>query len=127
MISLWFSIPAVEALPLMNESLPIEISVQQVRQLMDSRVDFVLLDCREPAEHRWCHLDGSRLMPLGQIPEQAGSLGDTGQRIVVYCHHGIRSLRAARWLRKQGFAQVQSMAGGIEAWACEIDPAVPRY
>jgi rhodanese-related sulfurtransferase len=49
------------------------------------------------------------------------------RRIVVHCHHGGRSLRVANWLRGQGFEQAQSMAGGIDAWSTEIDPAVPRY
>ncbi|MGI9519132.1 MAG: rhodanese-like domain-containing protein [Pirellulaceae bacterium] len=111
----------------MDEAVPIEISVEQVKQLMDADDEFLLVDCREPHEYQWCHLDGSQLVPLGQIPEQAGSLGQPDRRIVIYCHHGIRSLRVAHWLRQQGFVQAQSMAGGIDEWSCEIDPAVPRY
>ena len=111
----------------MDESTPIEIHVAEVKQLMDGDAEMFLLDCREPHEYQWCHLNGAQLIPLGQIPDRTGSLGDPQGRIVVYCHHGIRSLRVAHWLRQQGFSRAQSMAGGIEQWSCEIDPAVPRY
>jgi rhodanese-related sulfurtransferase len=62
------------------------------------------------------------------LPERLADLEPhRGSRIVVHCHHGVRSLRVARFLRERGFAQAQSMAGGIEAWSLEIDPATPRY
>ena len=68
------------------------------------------------------------LIPMRTIPERLADLEPhRSGRIVVHCHHGVRSLRVARFLRERGFAIAQSMAGGIEAWAVEIDPAMPRY
>ena len=70
----------------------------------------------------------SLLIPMRTIPERLAELEPRrGDRIVVHCHHGVRSLRVARFLRERGFVNAQSMTGGIEAWALELDPATPRY
>lgn len=87
---------------------------------------FTLVDCREADEWEVCRIDGARLVPLSQFAELAPRQLSPKTPIVVYCHHGMRSLRAANWLRQKGF-QAWSLAGGIEAWSVEIDPAVPRY
>ena len=65
-------------------------------------------------------------MPLGTLPASLALFEEAGE-IVVYCHHGVRSLNAVAWLRAQGIEGARSMAGGIERWSAEVDPAVPRY
>lgn len=108
--------------------LPIDIDVQTVKQLLGQPDSFLLLDCREPAEYETARIEGSQLIPMRDIPQRVKELEPYRQgRIVVHCHHGGRSLRVTNWLRQQGFTNVQNMAGGIDAWSQEIDPAVPRY
>lgn len=91
----------------------------------------LLLDCREPDEFAFCRIDGATLLPLGELERRADELeDDEGRRdrpIVVYCHHGRRSLRAAALLRALGFTDVRSMAGGIDLWSQRVDDQVPRY
>jgi rhodanese-related sulfurtransferase len=107
---------------------PLEISVHDVRQLADADEDFLLLDCREPEEHAIASIQGARLLPMSEISERVGELaGNENRRVVVHCHLGGRSLRVAMWLRQQGFSRAQSMAGGIDQWAAEIEPGMPRY
>ncbi|MCA8997034.1 MAG: rhodanese [Planctomycetaceae bacterium] len=108
--------------------LPIEISCEDVHALRNSRSEFLLLDCRELFEHKTARIDGAQLLPMSEIQDRADELEPhREQRIIVHCHHGGRSLRVAQWLLAQGFSQVQSMAGGIDAWSQQIDDSVPRY
>ncbi|MHB1794366.1 MAG: rhodanese-like domain-containing protein [Acidobacteriaceae bacterium] len=88
---------------------------------------FCLLDVREPWEAGVCLLPGSRLIPMGELSSRAHRELDPDAHIVVYCHHGMRSLSVVLWLRQQGFEQAQSLAGGIEAWARSVDPSMARY
>jgi rhodanese-related sulfurtransferase len=112
----------------MNEDLlaNIEITPCEVKDLLarDDKVLFV--DVREPWEYQTTHIEGSVLIPLGQIPSNLARL-ENAEQLVLFCHHGIRSLDAAAWLRAQGVESARSMAGGIERWSTEIDPSVPRY
>ncbi|MGF1451002.1 MAG: ThiF family adenylyltransferase [Opitutales bacterium] len=102
---------------------PWEIDVHEaVRRAPES----VLLDVREPVEWEIAHLADARLFPLGQLAARVPEL-PRETPLIVYCHHGMRSLQATRRLREQGFTHAQSMAGGIDAWSREIDPAMPRY
>ncbi len=87
---------------------------------------FTLLDVREPAELAISRLDGATHIPMGVLPVRAHEL-DAARPVVVFCHHGVRSLQAARWLRANGFTDVRDLEGGIEAWSRDVDPAVPRY
>ena len=106
----------------------IEIDVHAVRALQAKAESFLLLDCREPDEHAIARLEGAVLIPMRTIAERLTELEPhRTTRIVVHCHHGVRSLRVARFLRERGFAAAQSMAGGIDAWSLEVDPATPRY
>ena len=74
------------------------------------------------------HIAAARLLPMSEIQDRIGELEPYRERhIVVHCHRGGRSMRVTKWLRDQGFTNVQNMAGGIEQWSLEIDPAVPRY
>ncbi|MGD9723081.1 MAG: rhodanese-like domain-containing protein [Pirellulales bacterium] len=109
------------------DELPWEIDCQSVQAQLGT-ADFVLLDCREPEEHATVHIAEATLVPMSQIAARLAELEPYRQRrIAVHCHHGGRSLRVAQWLREQGFAGAQSMAGGIDRWSVEIDPALPRY
>ena len=112
----------------MSQEVPLEISCQDVRVRQQAGAEALLIDCREPDEYATASIAGARLLPMGEIPDRLIELeAYREQPIAVHCHHGGRSLRVARWLREQGFAQAQSMAGGIDQWSQEIDPSVPRY
>lgn len=112
----------------MSTETPLEVTVQQVQQLRDAGARFLLIDCREEDEYQIARIDGATLLPMSQLAGRVDELAPHRQeQIVVHCHHGGRSLRVARWLRGQGFSHAQSMAGGIDQWSSEIDPAVPRY
>jgi len=102
-----------------------EIQPEQVKQLPAD--NFTLLDCREPWEHQTAHIEGALLIPMNDIPTRAHQELDPDAHIVVYCHHGVRSLNVTNWLRQQGFEKVQSMRGGIDAWSRSVDPKVPLY
>jgi adenylyltransferase/sulfurtransferase len=87
-----------------------------------------LLDVREADEHDFAKIDGSRLVPLRELPDRLHELKGWQEReVVVYCHHGMRSLRAAQFLAAEGFRQVSNLTGGIDRWAVEVDPTVKRY
>ncbi len=86
----------------------------------------VLLDVREPNEFEYCRIDGSIPMPMASVPARCGEL-DASAPVVVICHHGGRSMQVAMFLERQGFGEVINLAGGVAAWAGEVDPAMPRY
>jgi len=86
-----------------------------------------LLDVREGWETSAVGFPGAHAMPMGEVPARAFNELDPDQRIVVICHHGVRSLNVANWLRNQGFEHAQSLRGGIDAWSRDVDPAVMRY
>jgi len=86
-----------------------------------------IVDVREPWEFATARIEGSLEMPMGDVPARANQELDPDERIVVVCHHGIRSMNVTVWLRQQGFEQAQSLRGGIDAWSAEVDPAVNRY
>jgi len=104
----------------------VEITALELRRERDRRPDLVLLDVREPREADIAHIDGARNIPLRELPGRLAELSGHGE-IVTLCHHGPRSLKAREILRGAGFANVRSLAGGIDAWAREVDPEVPRY
>jgi adenylyltransferase/sulfurtransferase len=100
--------------------------VEVARDLMAAEPGLVLLDVREPEELAICRMGATHHIPLGQLGERWGEL-PKDRRILIHCHHGGRSLRATHFLRSKGLEAVSNVAGGIEAWACRIDPEVPRY
>jgi rhodanese-related sulfurtransferase len=85
------------------------------------------IDVREPWEVTTAQIEGSLLMPMGDVPGRAHQELDPDEHVVVFCHAGVRSMNVTVWLRNQGFEQAQSMRGGIDAWSREVDPSVPRY
>lgn len=112
---------------------PMEVDVRTVDLWLDpdsesARSDLALIDCREPSEAEIVKIEGAYLLPLSQIASRLEELQQfRGKHIVVHCHHGGRSLRLAHWLRENGFPDAQSMAGGVDAWAIEIEPGLARY
>ncbi len=111
---------------------PLEITPAALKRRLDAREPgLILVDCRRPDEYAICRINGSRLIPLADIVARAEDLEtDDGGRsapIVVHCHMGVRSMKATLALRELGFPNVQSLAGGIDAWSIQIDPTVPRY
>jgi rhodanese-related sulfurtransferase len=107
--------------------LPIEITPVEVGELLRAGVPLRLVDVREPAEHAICHIEGAVLIPMQYIPTRLNELDDPAVPVVVFCHHGVRSLSVADWLRRQGVENCRSMAGGIDLWSAQVDPEVPRY
>ena len=107
--------------------LPLEITPVEVKGVMDRGSALRLIDVREPEEHAVCHIEGAELVPMRTVPQHLADLDDDEIPIVVFCHHGVRSLSVVDWLRKQGVENCQSMAGGIDRWSLEIDPGVSRY
>ena len=108
--------------------LPLEISATEAQQLLDSSSSILLLDCRNQDEYDLVHIENSTLIPMDQVTIRTGEIGELKkERIVVYCHMGVRSLMVCRWLRENGFPNTQSMAGGIDAWSVAVDPTLRRY
>ena len=84
--------------------------------------------CRQPDEHAFAALPNSTLIPLGELSQRVADVEPpAGALVVVYCHHGIRSLTGAHLLQNAEISPIVSLAGGIDAWSREIDPAVARY
>jgi rhodanese-related sulfurtransferase len=104
-----------------------EINPEEVKAQLDRGESFTLLDVREPWEFAAASIAGSKPMPMGEVPGRAHQELDPEEHIVVVCHHGVRSLSVTNWLRQQGFEKAQSMGGGIDAWARQIDGKVPLY
>lgn len=103
-----------------------QISVKEVNERIARGEKLTLVDVREQWEYDLCRIAGAKLIPLGTLPANLNTLLDA-DGVICYCHHGIRSLDAAVWLRQQGVESAKSMAGGIEGWSVEVDPKVPRY
>ncbi|MGE5112521.1 MAG: rhodanese-like domain-containing protein [Acidobacteriaceae bacterium] len=103
-----------------------ELSGAELKQKLDDKAEVVLLDVRETVERATAAIEPSMHIPMGDIPARMQEL-DPDQHIVVYCHHGVRSLNVTAWLRQQGFDQVQSLRGGIDRWSRDVDPKVPLY
>ena len=108
---------------------PLEVDPREVRKRLDSGETLHLIDVREPHEFAQAKIEGASLIPMRSVPGELQDLearADQGM-LIVYCHHGVRSLNVVNWLREQGIEACQSMSGGIDAWSLQIDPSVPRY
>lgn len=102
------------------------VSVQELKRKMDAREPLTLIDVREPWEYDIAKINGSKLVPLGELEERLTELSREGV-LVLQCHSGGRSEQGTRLLQQAGFTSVYNLEGGIEAWSREIDPTVPRY
>jgi rhodanese-related sulfurtransferase len=103
-----------------------EIQPEDVKRMVDAGEQFTFLDCREPWEHQTAHIAGSTHIPMQDIPSRIQEL-DPDDHIVVICHHGVRSMNVAAWLRQQGYEKAQSVSGGIDRWSRVIDSKIPIY
>ena len=101
------------------------ITVEELKQQLDSKKDLFILDVREPHEYQICNLNGY-LIPLGDLPKRVHEL-DSSRDIVAHCRSGVRSGKAVTFLRQAGFKKVHNLTGGILAWADKIDPKMPKY
>ncbi len=102
------------------------VSVRELKQKLDARENFQLVDVREPFEHEIASIDGARLIPLGELPDRLDEL-NRETLTIVHCHSGQRSAQAVRLMREAGFANVFNLEGGIAKWSDEIDSDVPQY
>jgi len=112
-----------------NRWVPVPVcSPAQLKQILDTGEPVELIDVREPAEWNISNLGefGARLIPLQELPQRLGEI-DADANIIVYCRSGSRSEMAARFMLGNGFESVTNLDGGINAWAREIDPAMPTY
>ena len=113
----------------MNDPSTWEITPQEVAEQLSSGQRIFLLDVREPEEYALAKLPEGELLPMGSVPGALSRLEGIAEEmpIVVYCHHGVRSLHVVAWLRTHGVEDCRSMAGGIDRYSREIDSIIPRY
>jgi rhodanese-related sulfurtransferase len=105
-----------------------QVSVQELARMRTAGEPVWLLDVRQPWERDLAALPDSTLIPLNELPMRMDEITPpAGALLLIYCHHGIRSLSAASFLQQHGFPEVASLAGGIDAWSAQVDPSVPRY
>jgi rhodanese-related sulfurtransferase len=106
----------------------LEISPQEAQRRLNAG-KAIFIDVREPEEFRTARIDGARLIPMQDIPAELQKLEELAgeNELLLFCHHGVRSLQAAQWLREHGLENCFSVTGGIDRWSREIDPSVPRY
>lgn len=107
-----------------------EISVRQLKNMIDDHEDFVLIDVREEYEWDICKISGAKLIPMSQIMNDNIEILENiekGKKIVLHCHTGARSAAVLQILKNKGFKNLKNLVGGIDAWAHEIDPEVPVY
>jgi rhodanese-related sulfurtransferase len=105
-----------------------QIHPTELKAKLDAGEPVYLLDVRQPNEHAYCHLPDSTLIPLPELPGRLDEVEPPpGALVVVYCHHGVRSLSGAAVLLHAGLTAVASLSGGIEAWSVLVDPSVRRY
>ncbi len=102
-----------------------KVSPSQLKGWLDAGETLTLLDVRSPAERATAKIEGSTLVDGDNIDELMALPKDT--KVVIYCHHGMRSFQAAQHFTQQGFRNVHNLEGGIDAWSAEVDSTVPRY
>jgi len=104
-----------------------ELTPQELKDYLDSAEPApLLLDVREPSEFDICHIEGSRLMPMGEVAAMIDDL-PRDQAIVVICHHGMRSYNIGMYLEQKGLKPVMNLIGGLDAWSRKVDLDMPIY
>ena len=112
----------------MISKMNLQISPADLAEKLRSENPPRLLDVREPDEHAFVALPSSTLIPLGELAIRVDEIEAwRDEEVVVYCHHGIRSLNAIAQLKHFGFVKIQNLAGGIDRWTSDVDPKLPRY
>ncbi len=108
--------------------MPKQITASDLSTRIGVGEKILLVDVRQPEEYALAKIAGSTLIPLPELMSRVGEVEpEDGTSIVVYCHHGVRSVTGAAILERAGNASVFSLAGGIDAWSCQVDATVPRY
>ena len=102
------------------------VTAKELKDLVDAKKDVFILDVREESEYAICQIPGSKLIPLGNLPERIAEL-DKNQEIVAHCHFGGRSAKAIHFLKSKGFTKLRNLTGGIDSWSTDVDQSVPRY
>jgi rhodanese-related sulfurtransferase len=103
------------------------INVLELKQRLENgNCSLQLLDVRQPWEFSICHIDGSQLIPMHEIPSRLEQI-DPEQELVVICHTGMRSQQVCLYLRHAGFENVLNLTGGVHAWATQVDPTMATY
>ncbi len=112
-----------------TEPLPLEIAPHEIQRRLQAGEKLALIDVREPGEFQLARIADAELIPMRAVPAELSRLDAQADEtpLIVFCHHGVRSLNVVHWLREHGVDACQSMAGGIDRWSMEIDPSVPRY
>ena len=110
-------------------ALPYEVTPLEIKQMLDAGDSIHLIDVREMSEHQLTRIEGAELVPMRTVPAALSKLEGLAEEgaLIVFCHHGVRSMQVVNWLRDQGVSDCQSMAGGIDRWSLDVDPALPRY
>jgi rhodanese-related sulfurtransferase len=104
------------------------IRVEELAEKIDKGEPVYLVDVRYAWENEFCQLPNSILIPLPELPARLDEVRPPhGAMVIVYCHHGVRSMSGASILQEAGFSNVASLVGGIDAWSARVDPKVPRY
>ncbi len=105
-----------------------ELTTQEASRLLKGG-EAALIDVREPEEYALARIDGARLVPMQTVPAELQKLEGLAEesKLLVVCHHGVRSLQVVAWLREHGIENCYSVAGGMDRWSRDIDPGVPRY
>ena len=104
-----------------------EITATQLKERLDRGDDLQIIDVREPNEYETARLEGSKLIPLGQVVNRMGEI-EAGRETIVHCKLGGRSAKAIETLKGAGFAgRLVNLKGGITAWSNDVDPSVPKY
>ena len=117
----------IPAEPATSAAHPDEVTVRDMkRALEDPKLAIQVVDVRDPDEYQIAHVNGVKLIPLGTLPNRFTEL-DPNQQIYLHCKSGLRSMKAVKFLQERGYKYVKSVKGGINAWADDIDPSVPKY
>jgi rhodanese-related sulfurtransferase len=108
--------------------LPYEITPAEAKAQVEAGLA-TLVDVREIEEHQLTRIEGAELIPMNTVPQNLQRLEALADEkvLIVFCHHGVRSLNVVHWLRRQGVDNCVTMSGGIEDWSTRVDPEVPRY
>ena len=108
--------------------MPGEISAGDLASRLRKRKSILLVDVREAWERAIAKLNDQQHIPLDELPERVNEVKPPpGVQVVLYCHHGVRSLAAAEFLEQQGLKDVLSLRGGIDAWSAQVDSEIPAY
>jgi rhodanese-related sulfurtransferase len=113
----------------MGTDASLEVTPQEVHERRSKGESLRIIDVREPQEYAISRLSDTELIPLRSIPDFLNYLEGLSHEgdLMILCHHGLRSLHVAAWLRERGIRNCASIAGGIDQWSCEIDASIPRY